>query len=347
MVIFLILPLAGCGAGGGSHPFAKIDGGPSGKTVPPIYLLALNGIPDSKLQPFKNALSTAAGKRDMAIVEGKFQGDGDGFGLSGSFQILPDPASLHLAYSWTLTDKSGSVLHTVAAQEEIPGTAGPDPWALVTPAVLERVAAYTAESLSNRLAQMGYATQLGGLPPPPEDYAMAGPDAEHEIDYETLYGPGKAIPVSAAAGDAPRMSGIPAAPEDSPASRGSDGEAAGRHTIRAVAVLAVRGATGTGNAELTSAMRETLASAGWPVVAKPRSDALTISGKVDLGPKDGDSQRIALDWTVASPDGKTLGTISQANSVPAGSLDINWGDTAIYAAEAAATGIFDLVKKLR
>src|SRR5437762_1299018 len=107
VMVVLAFALAGCGNGGGSHPFAKIDGGPSGKTVPPIYLLALNGLPDSKLQPFKDTLSIAAGKRDMAIVDGKFAADGDGFGLSGSFKIVADPASLRLAYNWTLTDKAG------------------------------------------------------------------------------------------------------------------------------------------------------------------------------------------------------------------------------------------------
>jgi len=112
-------------------------------------------------------------------------------------------------------------------------------------------------------------------------------------------------------------------------------------------VLQVKGAPGSGNAELTLAMRETLSSAGWPVLAKPRDDALTISGKVKIDPANGTTQRVALAWTVASPDGKKLGTINQANEIPAGSLDSGWGDTAIYAAQAAATGIFDLVKKFR
>ena len=35
-------------------------------------------------------------------------------------------------------------------------------------------------------------------------------------------------------------------------------------------MLAVKGAPGEGNAELTNAMRETLKEAGWPVLSKPR-----------------------------------------------------------------------------
>jgi hypothetical protein len=345
LVVLLAMMLASCETGGGSQPFAKLDSGPKGKTVPPIFLIEVTGLPAGKLQSLKDALSYASGKRDMAIVEGKFEGNG--FALSGKFQILPDPASVRLAYNWTLTDKAGTVLHTVASEETASGAAGPDPWTLVTPAVLERVATYTAESLSNRLAQMGYATQLGGLPPPLEIYAMAGPNADHEIDYETVYGPGKALPVSALVNKPNGISGLPPEPEASPGSPDTKQENGNRNAIRAVAVTGVRGASASGNAELTAAMREALASAGWPVVNRPRDDALTVSGQVNLGNKEGDSQKVALAWTVASPDGQTLGTIKQANSVPSGSLDQSWGDTAVYAAQAGATGIFDLVKKLR
>ena len=94
-------------------------------------------------------------------------------------------------------------------------------------------------------------------------------------------------------------------------------------------------------------MRQTLKDAGWPVLMKPRDDALTISGKVKVGPKQGKSQNVALDWTVKAPDGRTLGTVKQANSVPQGSLEAGWGDNALFAAQAAVTGIYDLVKKYR
>ena len=55
---------------------------------------------------------------------------------------------------------------------------------------------------------------------------------------------------------------------------------------------------------------------------------------------------MSLAWTITAPNGKVLGTISQSNMVPVGSIDLGWGDTAIQVAEAAALGIFDLVKKL-
>lgn len=370
LVAFCLLALAGCG-GGGSQPFAKSGGtpGPSGKTVPPIALVEVTGLPATKLPQLKDALAISAGKRDMAIIDGRL--DATTLSLRGNFHIIPDSAAVRLGYNWTLTDPNGTVLHTVSAEEVAPGLPGGDPWAQVTPAVLQRVAAYTAESLSSRLSQLGYATEVGGLPPPLESYARAGPDADKDIDYETLYGPtqapapptvavAEAAPAPAPGGAAPtalseKEMALAATQESEPSkdqvvaasAKPIKTDVANRKEITAVAVIPVKGAPGSGNADLTSAMRQTLQDAGWPVLSKPRDDALTIAGKVELGAAEGPNQKVALAWEVRSPDGKTLGTIRQANSVPSGSLEAGFGNNALFAAQAAARGISDLVTKYR
>lgn len=364
---FCLLALAAC-SGGGSQPFAKSGGtpGPSGKTVPPIALIEVTGLPATKLPQLRDALAISAGKRDMAILDSRL--DATTLSLRGNFQIIPDTAAVRLGYNWTLTDPNGTVLHTISAEEVAPGLPGGDPWAQVTPAVLQRVAAYTAESLSSRLSQLGYATEVGGLPPPIETYARAGPNADKEIDYETLNGPMQppAAPSVAAAEAAPDPGSTQPAPlsdkqlalaavdskpaeEKATAAAAKSGKAdvAGRKEIAAVAVIPVKGAPGKGNAELTQAMRDTLQNAGWPVLSRPREDALTIAGRVKLGPVEGKTQKVDLAWEVRSPDGKTLGTIRQANSVPSGSLAAGFGNNALFAAQAAARGISDLVTQYR
>ncbi|MGE0008080.1 MAG: hypothetical protein AB7S92_21165 [Parvibaculaceae bacterium] len=363
IVTFLCLLLLTACAGGGSKPFAKGEGtpGPSGKTVPPIALIEVSGLPGSKLPQLKDALAVAAGKRDMAIVDSKL--DSTTLTLTGSFHIAPDPAGAKLAYNWTLSDPAGTVLHTISAEELAPGSPSGDPWLKVTPAVLQRVAAYTAESLSSRLSQLGYATEIGGIPPPLDTYARAGPDADKDIDYETLYGPlkapaavagvhppleGKAVAQAGQAGDK-ALAAVKAEPAEDKvvAAAAEPAKTGGRKQINAVAVLPVSGAPGTGNADLTRAMRQTLADAGWPVVQSPRENALTILGHVKLGPKRAKDQNVALAWTVKTPDGRTLGTVRQANDVPVGSLEAGFGENALFAAQAAAGGIYDLVKKYR
>jgi hypothetical protein len=121
----------------------------------------------------------------------------------------------------------------------------------------------------------------------------------------------------------------------------------GTADIKVVAVVPVEGAPGSGNDELTEAMRRTLRGAGWPVVEAPRSDALTIRGKVELTKPEGGSQRVEVHWLVVTPKGAPLGDVKQANSVPAGSLDQSWGPAAVAVAQAAAGGIFDVIKKYR
>ncbi|HFC05466.1 MAG TPA: hypothetical protein ENJ55_07140 [Rhizobiales bacterium] len=88
-------------------------------------------------------------------------------------------------------------------------------------------------------------------------------------------------------------------------------------------------------------------SVGWPVLKKPRADALTVTGRVKLYPANGNKQKVAIAWTVKTPDGKTLGVIRQANNVPTGSLNKGWGQAATFISQGAAQGIFNLVKKMK
>ena len=120
----------------------------------------------------------------------------------------------------------------------------------------------------------------------------------------------------------------------------------GQREIRAVAVVPVKGSPGGGDTELTAAMRKTLSAAGWPVVSKPQPDALTIIGRVKLAAK-GDAQSVSVRWEVQTPDGKTLGEVKQANDVPKGALDKGWGPAATAVAQAAAPGIYDIVKRFQ
>lgn len=124
-------------------------------------------------------------------------------------------------------------------------------------------------------------------------------------------------------------------------------KAGGEASIDKVALVGVTGSPGRGNDDLYKAMRKVLRQAGWPVVGKPAKTALAISGKVQISEAAGGVQQVSLAWAVMLPDGKVLGTVRQQNDVPAGSLNEGWGQTAGFAAEAAAEGIFALVDQVR
>ena len=173
--------------------------------------------------------------------------------------------------------------------------------------------------------------------PPWQTLVKAGPDAEKDVDLETLNGP-QAMPP-------PVLPQVAAMPVEEPPSRPV--HKASDTVIKAVAVVPVTGAPGRGNAELTAAMRKVLKEAGWPVLPTPRGDALTIKGQVVTDAGVGGQQPVHLRWSVVTPKGKNLGDVKQNNSVPAGSLDQGWGENAGLAAQAAAGGIFKLIEQFR
>jgi hypothetical protein len=72
-----------------------------------------------------------------------------------------------------------------------------------------------------------------------------------------------------------------------------------------------------------------------------------VEGKVVMGQGKDGKQPIQIDWNVIDPAGKKLGTVSQKNEVPQGSLDGAWGKTADAAAAAAAQGILKLLPQAK
>jgi hypothetical protein len=156
---------------------------------------------------------------------------------------------------------------------------------------------------------------------------------------------GPALQDPSAKGDRVRPAPVSGTGRTAVAARDAGGSRKG-HAIRAVAVMPVEGSPGrSGDAELTAALRKTLIDAGWPVVNTPQPNALTIVGQVRVAEAGSANQSVSVRWVVRSPDGKTLGDVKQANSVPRGTLDSGWGPVAMVVAEAAASGIFDIVKR--
>jgi hypothetical protein len=107
----------------------------------------------------------------------------------------------------------------------------------------------------------------------------------------------------------------------------------------------VTGAPGDGSQALSTALQRELARGGVQVaeVSAGGPSAYRVEGKVALGQAQGNKQSIQIDWLVKDPSGKKLGTVSQKNEIPPGSLDGTWGQTADTAAAAAAQGIIKLL----
>src|SRR5262249_11015046 len=215
-------------------------------------------------------------------------------------------------------------VNRITGEELISGNASKDPWAAVTPPVARAMAEKAANSFATWLpthnghpsvatASVGQPVGVGGhpsdsLPTPAEPAPRAGPAASK----------------SAAAGAAPTT--------------GSIARAGGLMAV----VPSVTGAPGDGTQSLTAAIQQELASKGVAVSDKA-SGAYRVEGAVVMGQAKDGKQSIHIEWTVRDPTGKKLGTVSQRNEIPEGSLNGAWGKTAEQAAGAAAQGIIKLL----
>ena len=109
----------------------------------------------------------------------------------------------------------------------------------------------------------------------------------------------------------------------------------------------VAGAPGDGRRTLQRSMAYVLDKRGLKVAEREAPDAtptLVLKGVMTVKTHDGTSQ-VAIAWNLTRPDGTTVGTVNQANDVPAGLLEGAWGDIAFAIADAAADGIAELVAK--
>lgn len=112
-----------------------------------------------------------------------------------------------------------------------------------------------------------------------------------------------------------------------------------------VVVAPVSGAPGDGSRSLATALKKKLYADGVKLVNGTSGNVYTVKGIVKLTDAGGGKEKIQIDWRVLDPNGKRLGTVSQQNTIPKGSLNGPWGAIADAAAGAAADGIVKLLPK--
>jgi hypothetical protein len=150
-------------------------------------------------------------------------------------------------------------------------------------------------------------------------------------------GGGAASAVAAASDSAPAATASTPAPMPTPSV--ASPKAAG------VVVAPVAGAPGDGQRSLTTALKKRLYAGGVKLANGTAANVYMVKGSVKLVETSGGKQSIRIDWLVLDPSGKKLGTVSQQNTIPKGSLNGPWGAIADAAAGAAADGIIKLLPK--
>jgi hypothetical protein len=165
--------------------------------------------------------------------------------------------------------------------------------------------------------------------------SIAGKTAS-QLSASMPRGGGSASSVAAASDAAPAAT---ASTASTPSPRAASPKAAG------VIVAPVSGAPGDGQRSLTTALKKRSYAGGVKLANGPAVNVYMVKGSVKLADASGGKQSIRIDWQVLDPSGKKLGTVSQQNTIPRGSLNGPWGAIADAAAGAAAAGIIKLLPK--
>jgi len=128
--------------------------------------------------------------------------------------------------------------------------------------------------------------------------------------------------------------------------RGESGRAAPRPETKLV-VWPVDGAPGDGGPALTGAVKAALRRSGIALRPVASDDTFILLGSVHRAPAANAQERVAIRWTLIRPDGREIGSVDQANMVPAGRLDGSWGPVALVIADNALPAILALVQAAR
>jgi hypothetical protein len=284
-----------------------------------VALAPIIGAPDAVAKQIQQDFAGAVEKQRIAVAAKDERAD---FTLRGYIVASKEKDATKVSYIWDITDPAGRRVNRIAGEEVVPGNGAKDPWAAVTPPVAQAMAekaasafaawlpGHTAEAVAAGTVAhpVGVGAQPQEPPSPPADAATNGRTKVAALSNQTT---GSISPPVAAAG-------------------------------AVAAIASVSGAPGDGATSLTAAIRQELANKGVGAAEKS-AGAYRVEGAVALGPAKDGKQSIHIEWTVRDPAGKKLGTVSQRNEIPEGSLDGAWGKTAEQAAGAAAQGIVRLL----
>ena len=286
------------------------------------------GAPESVAKQLQIQLTAAIERQQITVA--KAPNDKAEFTVRGYVVSAREKAVTKVPYIWDITDQSGKRVNRITGEEVVSGAQGKDPWVAVTPQIIDAISNKTAGSLATWLqTQVPAAVAATGAPGTPGVQPVAASGA----------GAGA---MQTAASPSPSPLAPPQPLPKAAAAAQTTGSIDRSGAVNAM-VPSVSGAPGDGSVTLTGALQRELARNGVRLTDKPSGQTYRVEGKVVVGEGKDGRQPIQIDWSVKDPQGKNLGTVSQKNEIPQGSLDGAWGKTADAAAAAAAQGILKLL----
>lgn len=325
---FLAVGLGGCETGANlfassSDPSTPLAGQPGAvaSQSAKIAVAPVIGAPDAVAKQLETQLASAIEAQKISVA--KTPNDKAEYTLRGYIVSAREKGRTKVSYIWDVTDPSGKRVNRITGEEVLSGAASKDPWSAVTPQVVDTISSKTAGSLVTWLPTQN-AVAMGATGAAAAPQASAAAVAAATPSTASSYTPAAAATPASSAGGPPTTGSID------------------RAAVTAM-VPSVTGAPGDGSVALTGAIQRELKRSGVALTEQASAQTYRVEGKVIVGQGANGKQPIQIDWDVKDPTGKKLGTVSQKNEIPQGSLDGAWGKTADAAASAAAQGILKLL----
>lgn len=312
LTAFAVL-IAGCAGGSLSGVFSG-EGGSGGKAAP-VSFAPIIGPPAKVGSELTQQLVAAAKQKKITVVE---KGRPATYTVQGYLAQSNDRRTEKFSYILDVTDTSGNRVHRIIGEEAVPAKPGAKPWSSINKAALQKIASKTTTDLAAWLPKQG----SGSAPAATSTPARPAPARTQTA---------KKKPPTATASSAQRRTAS--------TSRRSEPVAA--------LVPPVSGAPGDGRKSLTNALRERLRAKGVQIASTGGTNVYKINGKVSVSSASGGKERIRIDWTLLSPSGQDLGSVTQQSDVAKGSLNRSWGPAATAAGNAAAAELIKLIQKSR
>jgi len=337
LVILVAGGLTACTNGGGSllqtnnSPLAvgtTQNSQPAASSRAKVAIAPLIGAPDTIAKQIVAQLNAESSKNNIAIAQSA--NEKVDYTLRGYIVAAREASSTKVSYIWDVTNPTGARVHRITGEEVVKGAGAGDPWAAVSPQVIQTIVAKTGRQLNTWMPQKTAAPNRPSKPLVGSAPANRKPLVKpNQIATNTAVTPGS--------------SAISTAGIKPPSGLNTKNGSIGR-PFTAV-VPSVVGAPGDGATSLASALRNELLRNGVKPAPPGVRTSYRVEGRVKMGPVQGGQQPIKIDWVVRDPKGVNLGTVSQENKIPAGSLNGRWGSTASAAATAASQGIIKLLPK--
>jgi hypothetical protein len=313
------LSLAGCGGSlfdsAGNKTDAELE--PKALAQAPVAKVSINSIvgpPDALGKQLYQEFASALEQQRVAVARDKDE-RADYF-LRPYILAAKEKRGTKVSYVLDVSEPTGKRVNRFAGEELVAGSPSPDPWVAITPTVAQAIAAKATGAL------------VAWLP-------GAQPSAVAEKKQPPV---GVGVPKREVVSRTPTRKKA-ASPPPSAQTTGSILKVGDLTAL----VPSVTGAPGDGKTSLTAAIQRELKTKGIPLADRPTPASYRVEGAVTLGEAREGKQPIQIEWVVKDPHGKKLGTVSQKNDIPEGSLNGPWGRVADQAASAAVQGILKLL----